>query len=200
MSRQSKFCEALGSAIGAYRKKIYGEEFFSPKQKELFPGLKRDLIMETEDVARSDDPLEACMERRGYKPTRIEQFQDAISAKLTADMFGKKEKLTGPEAIFQEQMQECLDRMKTRPKLKFGQADLPQWKYSEYSNWSRLYAKDNTIPELERELNKLEKEQAKNIESHLRAVSKSTSMQSQSQRRAQARNVVTGNYERRRAI
>jgi DNA adenine methylase len=106
--------------IGGYRKKIHGEEFFSPRQKELFPGLKRDLNMEIEDAARSDDPLEACMERRGYKPSKTQVFQDAISAKLTADMFGKQEKLTGAEAMFQEQMQECLDRLKNKPKLKFG--------------------------------------------------------------------------------
>jgi DNA adenine methylase len=288
MGKQSEFNTCLLSQIGGYRKKIHGEEFFSPSQKELFPGLKRDLNMEIEDAARSDDPLEACMERRGYKPTKTQVFQDAISAKLTADMFGKQEKLTGAEAMFQEQMQECLDKLKNRPKLKFGDSDwyldmdkaiqaawesgktfrtmyliiphrpgdvirrsikkpgvaqsfieikpdgkvtrldwtgatykqtelkgkiqkkgqmtlfgkaeLPQWKYSDYSNWSRLYAKDNTIPELEKELSKLEKEQERNTESHLRSLKKTTSMQSQSQYRAQARNVVTGNYERRRAI
>jgi hypothetical protein len=120
MSKQSEFTKCLMAQIGGYRKKIHGEEFFSPRQKELFPGLKRDLNMEIEDAARSDDPLEACMERRGYKPSKTQVFQDAISAKLTADMFGKQEKLTGAEAMFQEQMQECLDRLKNRPKLKFG--------------------------------------------------------------------------------
>jgi len=120
MSRQSEFNTALLAQIGGYRKKIYGEEFFSPKQKELFPGLKRDLTMEVEDVAKSDDPLEACMERRGYKPGKTQVFQEAIAAKLTADMFGKQEKLSSAEAMFQEQMQECLDKLKNKPKLKFG--------------------------------------------------------------------------------
>lgn len=119
MSKQSDFDKCLMSHLEGYRKKIHGENF-SPSQKELFPGLKRDLNMEIEDAARSDDPLEACMERRGYKPSKTQVFQDAISAKLTADMFGKQEKLTGAEAMFQEQMQECLDKLKTRPKLKFG--------------------------------------------------------------------------------
>jgi len=118
MSKQSEFTKCLLSQIG--KGKIHGEEFFSPRQKELFPGLKRDLNMEIEDAARSDDPLEACMERRGYKPSKTQVFQEAISAKLTADMFGKQEKLTGAEAMFQEQMQECLDKLKNRPKLKFG--------------------------------------------------------------------------------
>ena len=121
MSKQSEFTKCLLSQIG--KGKIHGEEFFSPRQKELFPGLKRDLNMEIEDAARSDDPLEACMERRGYKPSKTQVFQDAISAKLTADMFGKQEKLTGAEAMFQEQMQECLDKLKNKPKLKFGDSD-----------------------------------------------------------------------------
>ena len=123
MSKQSEFNTALLSQIRGYRKKIHGEEFFSPRQKELFPGLKRDLNMEIEDAAKSDDPLEACMERRGYKPSKTQVFQDAISAKLTADMFGKQEKLSSAEAMFQEQMQECLDKLKTRPKLKFGRLE-----------------------------------------------------------------------------
>ena len=118
MSKQSEFTKCLLSQIG--KGKIHGEEFFSPRQKELFPGLKRDLNMEIEDAAKSDDPLEACMERRGYKPGKTQVFQEAISAKLTGDMFGKQEKLTGAEAMFQEQMQECLDKLKNKPKLKFG--------------------------------------------------------------------------------
>jgi hypothetical protein len=56
----------------------------------------------------------------GIAPYAGGYLQEAISAKLTADMFGKQEKLTGAEAMFQEQMQECLDKLKTRPKLKFG--------------------------------------------------------------------------------
>ena len=119
MSKQSEFTRCLMAQLG-YTNKIYGEEFFSPKQKELFPGLKRDLNMEIEDAAKSDDPLEACMERRGYKPTKTQVFQDAISAKLTADMFGKQEKLSSAEAMFQEQMQKCLDKLKNKAKLRFG--------------------------------------------------------------------------------
>jgi DNA adenine methylase len=131
MGKQSEFNTCLLSQIGGYRKKIHGEEFFSPSQKELFPGLKRDLNMEIEDAARSDDPLEACMERRGYKPSKTQLFQEAISAKLTADMFGKQEKLTGAEAMFQEQMQECLDKLKNRPKLKFGKGGTASEAYAQ---------------------------------------------------------------------
>ena len=131
MSKQSEFTKCLMAQIGGYRKKIHGEEFFSPRQKELFPGLKRDLNMEIEDAARSDDPLEACMERRGYKPSKTQLFQEAISAKLTAEMFGKQEKLSSAEAMFQEQMQECLDKLKVRPKLKFGKGGTASEAYAQ---------------------------------------------------------------------
>jgi hypothetical protein len=76
-----------------------------------------------------------------------------------------------------------------------GLGETPQWKYDEYSNFSRLYARDNTIPELEKELYKLEKEQVKNSESRFKSLEKAGSM-----RHAQAGNVVRGNYERRQAI
>lgn len=81
-----------------------------------------------------------------------------------------------------------------------GLGETPQWKYHEYSQWARNYAEELTIPELEKELKFLEKEQVKNTESHLKAIKKSTSMQSNSQHRAQAGNVVTRNYEHRQAI
>ena len=102
--------------LAAMRKKIYGEEFFSPSQKEMFPGLRRELILESEDISKSDDPVEACMERQGYTPAKIREFQRAISEKLTPDMFGKTEKITGAEAMYQEKIEECIE--KTKPKHK----------------------------------------------------------------------------------
>jgi len=93
--------------------------------------------------------------------------------------------------------------LKDYPELK--QSDVkdkqePQWKYEEYSDWSRQLARNNTQEELQKQLAKLQGEQVKNTASHLRAVDKTTSMQSNSQHRAQSGNVVRGNYERRNAI
>jgi len=93
--------------------------------------------------------------------------------------------------------------LKDYPELK--QSDVkdkqePQWKYEEYSDWSRQLARNNTQEELQKQLAKLKGEQVKNKASHLRAIDKTTSMQSNSQHRAQSGNVVRGNYERRSAI
>ncbi len=68
----------------------------------------------------------------------------------------------------------------------------PQWPYEEYSAWSRQFAKNNTKSDLENRLAEVEKDLSKATASHLRAIDKSTSMQSNSQRRAQGRNVVSG--------
>lgn len=108
------FIRQLAGALG--KGKVYGEEFFSPKQKDLFPELRRELVLEMEDKARSDDLLDACMERRGYKTTQIKSYQDKIAEKMTPDMFGKKEKLTGQEAMFQEILADCLESMKNKQK------------------------------------------------------------------------------------
>lgn len=118
MIPKNEFAKLLAGALG--KGKIYGEEFFSPKQKDLFPELRRELTLEMEDKAKSDDPLEACLERRGYKKNQINEYQEKIAEKQTPDMFGKQEKLTGKEVMFQETLANCLESMKQRPKGLFG--------------------------------------------------------------------------------
>ena len=76
----------------------------------------------------------------------------------------------------------------------------PQWKYEEYSDWSRRLAKNYTRAELEAKLGKTEGAREGLANSHRRAVEKTTSMTSQSQRRAQSRNAMTGNYEENQAL
>ena len=75
-----------------------------------------------------------------------------------------------------------------------------QWKYEEYSDWSRRLAKDYTRAELEAKLGKTEGARRDLAESHKRAVEATTSMTSQSQRRAQSRNTMAGNYEENQAL
>lgn len=133
--------------LAAMRKKIYGEEFFSPSQKEMFPELRRELNLEIEDIAKSDDPVEACMERQGYTPAKIREFQRAISEKLTPDMFGKTEKITGAEAMYQEKIEECLEKAKPKRKQEkesslFGVEDvIPYF----YDDTNEAYMIDPTI-------------------------------------------------------
>jgi len=75
----------------------------------------------------------------------------------------------------------------------------PQYKYEEYTPHEQQLAKIHTRAELEKMHGKLLGAQPGNSASHLRAIEKSTSMQSNSQARAQSGNVVRGNYEQRQS-
>jgi hypothetical protein len=72
----------------------------------------------------------------------------------------------------------------------------PEFKYEAYSQWSRLIASKETKEVIEKEIFKLEGKRNILATSHLKAVVSSTSMQSNSQRRAQAGNALRGNWER----
>lgn len=69
-----------------------------------------------------------------------------------------------------------------------------------YSDWSKNLARDSTRTELERRLYGAGADTERLTRSHLRAVEASTSMQSQSQRRAQTGNVVAANGEYKMAL
>lgn len=69
-----------------------------------------------------------------------------------------------------------------------------------YSEWSKQLAVSYTKDELQKQLTKCEMLTDKYTKSHLMAVEKSTSMQSNSQSRAQTHNVVVANYEKKLAL
>ena len=69
-----------------------------------------------------------------------------------------------------------------------------------YSEWSKQLAVNYTKDELQKQLTKCEMLTDKYAKSHLRAIERTTSMQSNSQSRAQTRNVVVANYERKLAL
>jgi len=83
--------------------------------EDLFPDLRRELHMEPEDPATSDDPIEACLERRyGWNLNRMRVLRDSIGAKSTPDMFSEEEEeLTGPEAQLLDQIEDCLTRIES---------------------------------------------------------------------------------------
>jgi hypothetical protein len=97
---------------GLAGKKIYGDDFFSPKQQELFPHMRRELTLELDDPATSNDPLEACLERKGWDLRRVQKIQDSIADKMTPDMFGKKQKLSASEIMLQEQIDNCFQMIR----------------------------------------------------------------------------------------
>lgn len=77
---------------------------------------------------------------------------------------------------------------------------IAQWEYEEYSHFSRQLAKTKTVLELKKMLHKEESQAPRLAKSHLMAIQKTTSMQSNSQRRAHSRNSLALNYENRNAI
>lgn len=75
------------------------------------------------------------------------------------------------------------------------------WAYEEYSEWSRLLAQSSASDaELACRLAKAEKATAKAKESHFNAVSRTSSMQGQSARRASTRTSMVASYEEANAL
>ena len=74
------------------------------------------------------------------------------------------------------------------------------WKYDDYSNWSKQLALNYTIKEIEKKLNVCNGLRDRLSKSHLAAIEKTHSNQSNSQRRAQSRNSMIGNYEEKSAL
>jgi hypothetical protein len=69
------------------------------------------LELEIQDKAKSDDPLEQCLERRGYDIKKVRQMQDSISEKLTPDMFtNQTTPLNQKEKILQDEIDKCLGK------------------------------------------------------------------------------------------
>lgn len=75
---------------------------------------KPDLIMEIQDVATSDDPLIAHLQRIGWNLQRVRQLQTEISNYLTIDIFTHKSKpLSYSHMELQNDIQEYLDKKGT---------------------------------------------------------------------------------------
>lgn len=74
------------------------------------------------------------------------------------------------------------------------------WPYESYSLWSRQIAMQMCLNDIIKELAKCEQLSEIYAIQHLAAINATTSMQSQSQRRAHARNNLTSNYEKKRAL
>ena len=66
-----------------------------------FGGIKRTLVLELQDGATSEDPLMQFLERRGWTEKLVEKTQASISRKMTIDLFGNVEELSGIEVSLQ---------------------------------------------------------------------------------------------------
>jgi len=87
----------------------------STGQQQLWPGLRRELVFdEPVDVSTSEDPVEICMERRGWKLERMHKLRDKIAEKETVSMFDDDDSeeepvFTQAEQSFLEEIEKCLD-------------------------------------------------------------------------------------------
>lgn len=82
--------------------------------------------------------------------------------------------------------------------IQYGRSDVRYETW--YSDWSKSLARRMSIDDILRELEGADAEVAHAARIHLRAVDATTSMHSQSQRRAQSRNVVRAAGERKSAL
>lgn len=93
----------------AYRMLRSGQ--LSAVAQELFPGMKREMVLHVQDVGKSEDPLVRCLERIGWKVSRVAQLQRSIQEKRQPDLFtGKTKPLNASEKELLENMDVCLRR------------------------------------------------------------------------------------------
>ncbi len=76
---------------------------------------------------------------------------------------------------------------------------MPTFDYDDYSEWSKQLAKRYDVIELQKVVDECTRLADKYATQCLNAIIATTSMQSQSQRRAHARNNSSSNYEKKRA-
>ena len=93
----------------AYRMLIGGQ--LAALGQELFPGLKREMVLHAQDVGKSEDPLTRCLERLGWKASRVTELLLSVQDKKQPDLFtGKTKKLNASERELMENMDDCLRR------------------------------------------------------------------------------------------
>lgn len=81
----------------------------------LFPGLRRELTdLDMEDLATSDDPVEACLERSGWKLNRIDALRQGIFEKEQTDLFSEPEPYTRSEEELLAAIETCMQRLESQ--------------------------------------------------------------------------------------
>lgn len=109
------FAVGFGAFLYYLKHRAAAQELPLAGDEDLFPELRRELRLEEEGEGRSImdvDPVEDCMTRRyRWNVTQMRDVRDRIAEKSTPDMFGKEQELTGGEAQFLEQIEDCLKRV-----------------------------------------------------------------------------------------
>ena len=61
--------------------------------QQEFGGIKRVLVLKADEVVTSDDPLEAYLEMKGWKLSRVRELMSSIHEKQIPPLFGEPEEL-----------------------------------------------------------------------------------------------------------
>lgn len=86
------------------------------REEALFPGLRREMVLEVEDVSKSDDPVTMCLERKGWKLARIADLRDSIIQKRQPDIFTRETTpLSRSEKELEADTDECFRKASARP-------------------------------------------------------------------------------------
>jgi len=104
---------------GKKKKALAGAQklFIEPEkveQPELWPHLKRELRLEPEEIpTTSADPVEACLERKGWNLARVRELKRSIDKKMIPGMFEEieEEPLSSSEEELLRDIEACLDRI-----------------------------------------------------------------------------------------
>jgi len=120
-------CNWAFTAAKKYKVRLSGLPFElgRAKQSELLTVPRGQIVLTEQDIVESDDQIIQCLERQGWKPKRIKEIQESIAEKMTPSLFtSMTEELTGGEAMYQEAVDECLERIRKSRGSKRGQAEL----------------------------------------------------------------------------
>ncbi len=86
-----------------------------PEGDMLFPTLKRELThLDVQDVATSDDPVEACLERAGWKLDRVDALRQGIFDKEQVDIWKTPEPLTRSEGELLQAIETCMQGLEAQ--------------------------------------------------------------------------------------
>ena len=65
--------------------------------QQEFGGIKRVLVLKADEVVTSDDPMEAWLEMKGWRLSRVRELMRSIHEKQIPPLFGEPEELNMSE-------------------------------------------------------------------------------------------------------
>ena len=78
--------------------------------QQEFSGIKRELVLVADEVVTSDDPMEAYLEMKGWRLSRVWELMKSIHDKQIPGLFGPPEPFTQSEMELQRHIDEYQQR------------------------------------------------------------------------------------------